>query len=207
MPSNSEHWDSIFAKNEDSALGWYEESACQTMALLEQVPDWEKSTVFLPGVGTSIIVEELLARDVERLIINDISQKALDRVRDRLQGRDENIDWLCQNIARPLSAYASTVDVWIDRAVLHFLIDEDDIAAYFDNLSFALKPGGFALFAEFSKTGAPKCAGLPLHRYSAEELSSRLGPSFRLVSRKDHTYINPNGDPRPYIYVLFKRAA
>ena len=207
MPSNSEHWDSIFARHEDSVLGWYEESACQTMEMLKQASGWEKSTVFLPGVGTSILAEELLVRGVERLIINDISKNALDRVRSRLGGRSENIAWHCQDIVQPIPSTASAIDMWIDRAVLHFLIDEDDIAGYFNNLSSALKPGGFVLFAEFSKTGAPECAGLPLHRYSAEELSSRLGPSFRLVSQKDYTYINPNGDPRPYIYALFKRAA
>ena len=61
------------------------------------------------------------------------------------------------------------------------------------------------MFAEFSKTGAPKCAGLTLHRYSIEELSGNLDPSFKLVSDFEYTYINPFGDPRPYIYALYKR--
>jgi hypothetical protein len=61
------------------------------------------------------------------------------------------------------------------------------------------------MFAEFSLTGAPKCAGLTLHRYSTDEISQRLGSAFKLVSQFDYTYINPFGDPRPYIYVLFKK--
>ena len=64
-----------------------------------------------------------------------------------------------------------------------------------------------AIFAEFPPHGAPKCAGLELHRYSVEELTQRLGPGFALVDHFDHTYINPAGDPRPYIYALFKRTA
>jgi hypothetical protein len=51
----------------------------------------------------------------------------------------------------------------------------------------------------------PALAGLTLHRYSIEELSERLGSSFTLISHFDHIYINPYGDPRPYIYALFKR--
>lgn len=68
-----------------------------------------------------------------------------------------------------------------------------------------LKIGGHAVFAEFSLIGASKCAGLTLQRYSIEELSINGGSFFKIVSHFDYTYINPSGDPRPYIYVLFKR--
>ena len=207
MPSSKEHWDSIFTRQKDSALGWYEESACQTMELLEQVPGWEQSTIFLPGAGTSILVEELLSCSVGQLIANDISQKALDTLKDRLGVKGKNITYLCQDIVQPIPSLVPAIDIWIDRAVLHFLIDEDAITKYFNNLFLSLNPGGFALFAEFSRIGATKCAGLPLHRYSVEELSARLGASFSLISQQDYTYINPNGDPRPYIYALFRRAA
>jgi hypothetical protein len=88
---------------------------------------------------------------------------------------------------------------------LHFLVNKEDIKGYFENLKAILKLGGYAIFAEFSMIGATKCAGLPLHRYSVDELSKRLGPSFKIVSHFDYTYINPSGDPRPYIYALFKR--
>jgi len=99
------------------------------------------------------------------------------------------------------------IDIWIDRAVLHFLREEEHIQGYFNNLVSALKPGGHALFAEFSTAGAPKCAGLELHRYCIEELSARLGSHFKLISFFDHIYINPDGAARPYIYALFKRIA
>jgi len=97
------------------------------------------------------------------------------------------------------------VDIWIDRAVLHFLTNEYDIIGYFKNLKSILKLGGHAIFAEFSMIGAPKCAGLTLHRYSIDELSKKLGSAFKIVSHFEYTYINPFGDPRPYIYALFKR--
>tara|TARA_Y100000310_G_C20435841_1_gene693683 strand:- start:113 stop:328 length:216 start_codon:yes stop_codon:yes gene_type:complete len=68
-----------------------------------------------------------------------------------------------------------------------------------------VKKGGFALFAEFSTEGATKCAGLNIHRYSVKDVSERLGDNFKVVNQFDYTYINPYGDPRPYIYVLYKR--
>lgn len=62
------------------------------------------------------------------------------------------------------------------------------------------------MLAEFSKDGAPKCAGLELHRYTVDELKTRIGEAFTLVATEPYTYINPWGSPRPYIYALFRKA-
>ena len=204
MKSSSRHWDKIFSSTEDAKLGWYEKNVSETMELLNRIPEWEKATVFLPGAGTSILIEGLLSKGI-KLILNDISIEALNQVKNRLNDEARKIDWSCQDIAQPIQGKISNVGIWIDRAVLHFLTDEDDIKGYFDNVKSVLKVGGHAIFAEFSKTGAPKCAGLTLHRYSVEELSEKLGSSFKLVSHFNYTYINPFGGKRPYIYVLYKR--
>jgi SAM-dependent methyltransferase len=204
MKSISQHWDSIFSNTEDSKMGWYEKDVSQTLSLLNEIPDWKKATVFLSGAGTSFLIDELVSQGI-RLVLNDISSEALNRVRQRLQEAGDNILWVCQDIAQPIKATIPDVDIWIDRAVLHFLTNEDDIQGYFKNVKLLLKPDGHAIFSEFSMTGAPKCAGLTLHRYSVDELSIRLGSSFKLVAQFDYTYINPSGEPRPYIYVLFKR--
>ena len=205
MTSSSTHWDAIFSKTEeDTKLGWYEETPTPTLKLLEQIPAWRSGTVFLPGAGTSILIEELLAQGA-KLVFNDISCEALERVKARIGEASRSAAWICQDIAQPLPPSLARVDIWIDRAVLHFLTEEDDIEGYFDNVRSTVEEGGHAVFAEFSKEGAKKCAGLTLHRYSVEELSQRLGPSFHLVSHFDHTYINPSGDTRPYIYALFRR--
>ena len=203
MKSTSEHWDSVFSGSKDEELGWYEKDVSRTMGLLEQVPYWRKSVIFLPGAGTSLLIEELLSQG-GGLVLNDISGAALNRVRNRLAGKS-GIVWLCQDISRPLHAAHPAIGVWIDRAVLHFLNEEADIAGYFGNVRSALKAGGYALFAEFASNGAEKCAGLPVHRYSVEELTRRLGSGFSLVSHFDYTYINPYGAPRPYIYALYKK--
>ena len=203
MNSTTAHWDKIFTTTEDASLGWYENDPGQTLAMLDRVPDWSNATLFLPGAGTSVLIDALLDRGAT-LILNDISPEALNKVRARLGDRGVGITWLCQDISQPLPANLPPVDIWIDRAVLHFLLDEAAIQSYFENVKAALRPGGHALFAEFSLVGATHCAGLPLHRYSTEELGERLGAGFELVQETDYTYFNPGGDPRPYVYALFK---
>jgi len=168
------------------------------------IPDWQKSTIFLPGVGTSRLIEELLGYGC-RLILNDISPEAISLVNGRLHEKKANTSWLCQDISQPLPKSSPPVDIWIDRAVLHFLTEHDDIKGYFANLNSCLKPGGYAIFAEFSLTGSDKCAYLKLHRYSVDEITEKLGKSFKLMSSFDFNFTNPRGEPRPYIYALYRR--
>ncbi len=203
MPNLNEHWNDIFSKKTSSELGWYEKDVSQTLKFLEHIPLKEPATVFLPGAGTSELVDELFARG-HHLILNDISDEALHKLENRI-GTDKKLTWLHHDISRPLPDDIIQADIWIDRAVLHFLLEETDIQGYFANLRSAITQGGYVLLAEFSTKGAPKCAGLELHRYSIEEITERMGNEFELIKHEDYTYINPLGDPRPYIYALYKK--
>ena len=203
MSSNREHWDKIFSDTENSKLGWWENDTSKTFELLNMIPNWMSSKIFISGVGTSNLADALL-EEKATLVLNDISQEALDKLKIRLALYEKQIEWLCHDISKSIEPLVP-VDIWIDRAVLHFFNNEADIEGYFNNVKSMLKIDGYAIFAEFSKTGAPKCAGLPLNRYSAKELSQRLGSSFELVNTFDHTFINPEGGERPYIYALYKK--
>lgn len=202
--SRALYWDSVFKSTTDSSLGWYEEDLSPTFSLLKQIPGLENKVVFIPGVGTSSLVEALLDK-ASQVIINDISIEAINSVIARLESQNESIRWYNQDISQPLLGISNKVDVWIDRAVLHFLMDEHELSGYFQNLDQAVKVGGYAFFAEFSSNGAKKCAGLQVEGYSLESLNERISNNYEVVAHFEHVYINPNGDPRPYLYVLYKK--
>ena len=204
MADRAGHWDQVFASKADKELGWYEGDVGQTLAFLDRIPNALCQTVFVPGAGTSILIDELLARGM-RVVLNDISGEALARLRGRIGAGGERVQWLHHDISKPLPDRAMQVDIWIDRAVLHFLLTESEIEGYFENVRAVVKPGGHVLLAEFSETGAIRCAGLDVHRYSVEEMRTRLGSEFSLVWAEDYTFVNPAGDPRPYVYALFRR--
>ncbi|MCK5071760.1 MAG: class I SAM-dependent methyltransferase, partial [Desulfocapsa sp.] len=131
--SDGPHWDSVFSGAEDSTLGWYEKDASQTFVLLNHIAGWENSVIMLPGAGTSVLIEELLIKGAH-LLLNDISGEALDRVKTRLQGKYPDIQWLYQDISQPFQNQIADVDIWLDRAVLHFLTQEEEILGYFENV-------------------------------------------------------------------------
>jgi len=204
MTSTKQHWDQIFASTNDEALGWFESDASQTLKFIDVIPQAHLSRIFIPGAGTSVLVDELLARG-HSLLLNDISLQALENLKSRIGVNEKKIIWLRHDIATPLPAQLPQVDLWVDRAVLHFLLEERAIQGYFENLNALVKPEGYTLLAEFSTEGASKCAGLQLHRYSIEEMSERLGKKFCLVKHENYTFSNPQGEPRPYLYALFQK--
>lgn len=203
MANTSQHWDQIFSIKCDADLGWYESDTSQTFKFLSEISDLSSAVVFLPGAGTSVLVDDLLSR-AAHLVLNDISDEALKKLGERI-GIDGKVTWFHGDISQPVPDKIPAVDVWIDRAVLHFLLKEAQIIGYFENLRSKVKRAGYVLLAEFSPAGASKCAGLDVHRYSVEEMSSRLGPDFVLLKQEQYTFISPFGDPRPYTYALFKR--
>lgn len=203
MTHLNQHWNAIYEHKSEQKLGWYEEDLSQSFKFIQLIPDYKKATIFIAGAGTSTLVDRLHEQG-NTLILNDISNAALNKLQNRL-GETNKHQWLCYDISQALPKNTATVDVWIDRAVLHFLLTEEAIQGYFKNVQKIVKQGGFVLLAEFSIIGAKQCAGLEVHRYSLTEMQQRLGNSFTLIKAEDYNYINPFGDKRPYLYALFQK--
>ncbi len=198
------HWDTAYSQTPNEKLGWYEDDHSPTFQLLDETTITSHSNILIAGAGSTTLVDALLAKGFSQLIATDISEVSLQKLEDRVGiGK---IEIIVDDLSHPnkLSQIAS-VDIWVDRAVLHFLTESTDQTTYFDLLKSKLKKGGYALFAEFGLGGATKCCGLPIQQYENDQFQSQLGNEFELVSSFNHTYHNPNGDSRKYIYSLFKR--
>ncbi len=193
------HWDTIFSTSNDDVLGWFEKDFSQTKKFLEKVENLEEATVFVSGAGVSRVTDEL-AKRAGKTILNDISKEALNSLRNRIS--NDKVEYFLHDISKP---FEKSCNLWMDRAVLHFLTDEKDIQEYFKSLKKSLLKNGYVLFAQYTQGTATKCATLPLHQYSIEEFKERLGNDFELVCSEDYNYTMPNGNNRLYIYALFKK--
>lgn len=78
------HWNNIFKNTQDKDLGWWENDFLQTLKFLEDLNINSNTNIFLAGSGTSNLVDELANQNCN-LILNDISEVALDKVKNRLQ--------------------------------------------------------------------------------------------------------------------------
>lgn len=201
----SQHWNRIYTNSETEQLGWYEHDPNQSIKLIDSCRLAKNSTIFIPGAGNTTLIDALLKRNYSNIIANDISDSALSSLQIRL-GNSNAIEYMIDDLISPNKlASLKEIDLWIDRAVLHFFTKEEEQKAYFNLLRKLIKVEGFVIFAEFSKVGAKKCSGLDVLNYDVEMFQERLGNKFNLLNTFEYSYIMPSGDSRPYVYTLFQR--
>ncbi|MDO6719419.1 methyltransferase domain-containing protein [Psychrosphaera sp. 1_MG-2023] len=205
----ADYWDNIFDNQDRHKLEWFEPDVSQTIEFLGNALPAEGSLVFIAGAGTSKLVEYLHHRNFQ-MVLNDISKTALKETKSRVGGRNLHV-YLNSDISKPFFSHKNhleipnSVELWIDRATLHFLINQKQIDQYFVNLRQVLKVGGYVMLAQFVIGGVSQCTGLPIKQWTIDDFQLNLGSEFRLHASRYHDFIAPNGETKPYVYALFKR--
>ena len=199
------HWNKVYTNAKTEKLGWYENDLKKSLTLIEACKLTKNANIFIPGAGSTTLVDELLKRNYSNITANDISESALSSLQSRI-GNLNTVKYDVEDLTNPNKLNVlKEVDLWFDRAVLHFFTDEEAQSAYFNLLRKLVKPDGFVILAQFNLEGAKKCSGLDVFNYSTEMLHERLGHDFKLLNSFDYSYIMPSGAIRPYVYTLFQR--
>lgn len=202
----ADHWSTVYAKTSTDKLGWYEEVSAPTLELIKETKIPLNAKILNVGAGSSKIIDDLVALGYSNIIASDLSLVALDSIKDRLAKNAKNVEFIVDDLTNPTKlTQLKKVDVWNDRAVLHFFISEKDRTAYFNLLRNVVAINGYVIIAAFAIDGAQKCCGLDVRRYNSEMLQESLGEDFKLERAFEYIYINPGGNEKPYIYTLFKR--
>lgn len=198
------HWNEIYTNTTENKLGWYENDLSPTLKLLFATNLSSDARILNVGVGSSTLIDELIKLGYQNLIASDISNIALENLKNR--NKSSNIEVFTDDLSKPnkLEKLAN-VDLWIDRAVLHFLSKDEEQDIYFKLLKSKININGYVILAEYNLNGASKCAGLPIKKYSKEILIEKLGIDFELIDSFDYIFKMPSGEERPYIYTLFKK--
>ena len=164
------------------------------------VPD---SRVAVAGAGVSALVRELVEYGYSHVDAIDLSQAALDQLRDCLGDRSRNVSFVCADVREV--RLDGPADVWHDRATFHFLTEAADRRAYADRLCDSVSAGGHAVIATFSESGPEHCSGLPVARYSAESLHAEFADCFDLIESWTLDHLTPWGAAQSFTHVLLQR--
>jgi len=200
------HWNTAYENSNTEKLGWYEDSPEPSLQLIKKCKFDKDARLLNVGVGATTLIDELIKLGYKNIIGSDISSIAVEKIKERIGPASDLVKWIIDDLTNPKKLIdLPTVDLWNDRAVLHFFNDTWDQDAYFSLLKKLVKPNGFVIIAAFNLSGAIKCSGLPVFRYSKEMLEERLGYDFQCLDSFNFTYTMPGGDERPYIYTLFQR--
>lgn len=200
------HWDNTYLNSRVDKLGWYEDFPEPSLRLIEKCELDMNARMLHVGVGATTLVNALLTKGFHNIIASDISKKAIDTLQDRLQDKSEEVNWIVDDLLAPKELNKiEPVDLWHDRAVLHFFNEESEQDAYFSLLKKLVRQNGYVIIAVFNLNGAENCSGLPVFRYDDKLLSEKLGSDFSLMESFDFIYTMPSGDKREYLYALFQR--
>lgn len=199
-----DHWERVYSTKATDAVSWFQEHAEHSLRLIQRTDVPLSAAIIDVGGGASTLVDDLLAGGYSNLTVLDLSAAALAAAKRRLGALSSNVQWLEANITN-VSLPANAYDVWHDRAVFHFLTDPEERRAYVQTVLRAVKPGGYVIVATFAEDGPTQCSGLPVMRYSANELHAQFGESFALLQQEKEAHRTPSGGIQQFVYCYCRK--
>ena len=202
--SVKEHWQSVYSQKAPDMVSWYQTHLEQSLSFIRSCGLKPNARIVDMGGGASTLVDDLLSLGFCNLVVIDLADAALVAAHSRLGERAGAVEWIAGDVTTPLLA-DSSVDMWHDRAVFHFLTEEPARAAYLAQVMRCVKPGGYVLVATFGLDGPEKCSGLPVARYDSSGIHSVFGASFDKVGERTEQHETPWGGVQSFVYCFCRR--
>jgi 2-polyprenyl-3-methyl-5-hydroxy-6-metoxy-1,4-benzoquinol methylase len=200
------HWEQVYTTKQPDAVSWYQPHAGQSLALIRATGVAPDAPIIDVGGGASTLVDDLLAAGYTNLTVLDIAAAALQTAQQRLGEHAAQVRWIEADLlsaALEQHAYA----VWHDRAVFHFLTAPADQQAYVDLVRRSVHPDGHVIVATFADDGPTHCSGLPVARYSPDQLHATFGAPFTLVEQRREAHPTPFGTVQQFVYCYCRKHA
>lgn len=203
VETREDHWDRIYSRKPERDLSWHQDEAGSSLDLAARAGVGPGLALIDVGSGTSRFVDGMIARGIRDVTVLDVSKSALDRLEARLATAGIEIKRIIADVTvwTPLRHY----DLWHDRAVFHFLVDQTDRTAYLERLDRAVPIGGHAIIATFSPDGPETCSGLPVVRYSPTTLTQTLSAAFEPLAHRLEDHETPSGIVQRFLFNLFRK--
>ena len=204
MHDKQTHWESIYRTKKPDSVSWYQPSLRLSLELIRRTGLPKDAALIDIGGGASTLVDDLLSLSYSDITVLDISTQSLDYSKVRLGPRAASVKWIAGDItALDLSQFSCAV--WHDRAVFHFLVEEQDRSKYCEVMEASLRPGGFVVIATFGPHGPSKCSALDIVRYDPHSLLLTLGSSLKLISSQVENHVTPTGATQEFVYCLLQK--
>ncbi len=187
MTQRQGHWNTVYGTKAETDVNWFEAKPELSFDLIRRTGASREDAVIDIGGGLSRLADALVAAGCGDVTVLDISEEAIRKRAERcrvVKGIVADI-----TVWEPQRRYR----VWHDRAVLHFLTEDDDRAAYRRALLSALEPDSQAIIATFAPSGPERCSGLPVRRYGREDIEAFLGNTFDIIESFEFDHLTPAG--------------
>jgi hypothetical protein len=196
-----DHWQNVYETKNPNEVSWTQKIPQTSLDLIEKVSKRKSSKIIDIGGGDSNLVDFLLEKGFENISVLDISAKALEKAKTRLETQAENVDWIVTDITEFKTS--TEYDIWHDRAAFHFLTTQDEIKKYIEIVRSAVSDT--LIIGTFSVDGPQKCSGLPILQYNEERLKNIFSQDFELVRSFTEDHITPFNTVQNFIFCQFKK--
>lgn len=198
------HWEDVYKTKAVDRVSWFQTKAETSVRLIADTGMSHEAAIIDVGCGASRLIDNLLAAGFNNITALDLSQSALAASKKRLKAKAETITWLVGDVLTTDFATAQ-FSIWHDRAVFHFLVNSEQQQAYVEQAAKAVEQGGYAVIATFAEDGPEKCSGLPVQRYSAQQLAAVFTDYFTLVHTEREIHRTPSGSEQKFNYCVLRR--
>jgi 2-polyprenyl-3-methyl-5-hydroxy-6-metoxy-1,4-benzoquinol methylase len=197
------HWERFWSTSEPRHVSWYQDSPEASLHLINATRVSRDAHILDVGGGASTLVDGLIDRGFENISVLDLSASAIAHAKERLGARSEKVAWMTGDVT---AFHTDTqIDLWHDRAVLHFLTEKRDRDLYVQSFTESIAPNGHAIIATFALDGPRKCSGFEVVRYGPQEIKALLGESFQLLEVVHETHLTPGEIKQRFTYFRFQQ--
>lgn len=197
------HWNKIFSAKKAGEVSWFQSYPGISMDFIEWFQLPVESNIIDIGGGDSHLVDVLLENGYRNIWVLDISEKAIDRAKERLGEKAEKIHWVICDVVDfepPVS-----FDLWHDRAAFHFLIEKDKIKKYVSIAGNSVRQNGHLILGTFSEQGPDKCSGLETKQYSEVSMSRQFKNTFDKIRCIHEDHITPFHTTQNFLFCSFRK--
>ena len=194
------HWETVYETKNPDQVSWTQEVPQTSLDFISSFELSKDASIIDVGGGDSKLVDYLLEKGFKNITVLDISEKALEKAKNRLGSKAQKVKWIASYVTEfePTITY----DVWHDRATFHFLTSAEQIAKYIEIVKKSVN--GFITIGTFSENGPTKCSGLEIKQYTAQTLDEKFKNGFKKIRCVSEDHVTPFNTKQNFLFCSFK---
>jgi len=193
------HWEDIYKRKMPNEVSWTQEIPQTSIDFIKSFDLPKNSEIIDVGGGESKFIDYLLSKGYENITVLDISKNAIEKAKKRIGVNSDKVKWVVSDINEFIPN--NKFDFWHDRAVFHFLTNQESILKYSKMVSSYAR--NFVV-GTFSTEGPKKCSGLDICQYDEISITKTFEtPNFKKVESKRVNHETPFGTIQNFIFCSF----
>jgi trans-aconitate methyltransferase len=197
------HWENIYQTKGQREVSWYQAKPETSLNFIINSGMPLTAKIIDIGGGDGFLVDCLLESGYTDITVLDISAAAIEKAKLRLGNKANDVKWIISDITdfKPAEKY----DVWHDRAVFHFLLDDNDTETYTKIVSENMNQDGVLIVGTFSEQGPKKCSGIEIKQYSEAGLTTQFERDFTKTASLTENHKTPFDTFQHFVFCVFRK--